>query len=306
MAHKRRVHSAIAIELFFEGKNYQRFVDVLAQQLDAPLPPRPELRADVVNHRNAALAHLPRHAPVEGRSVDDDGHRWALLIDRAKQFPIQPKNLRQTAKNLSDADDGKVFRINNDLASRRPHALPARAEKFKLQCLRGGGAEPCHHTSRNGRPPPQRFNQLRAIHFARGFAGGDQNSHGSIVTGRRKQCSMGSAFAGADATRADAGRQRKGLRKTKRRGHRHVSPRLQAACRHLPPRDLGSNSCSCLLLDREGHIHVRAVRLGSEGHHDGALGGFVFTAHHASNFSIGAAGHIRYGKPARFQSVPIK
>lgn len=34
----------------------------------------------------------------------------------------------------------------------------------------------------------------------------------------------GSAFPGVDAARADAGRQRKSLQKTKRRGHRHVSP----------------------------------------------------------------------------------
>lgn len=41
--------------------------------------------------------------------------------------------------------------------------------------------------------PPQGFNQLRPIHFARGFTGGNQNSHGAIVReraailGRRSQ-----------------------------------------------------------------------------------------------------------------------
>ena len=53
---------------------------------------------------------------------------WPLLVRRANQFPIEAKNLRQMAENLSDADDGKVFGIDDNLASSSPHALPARAK----------------------------------------------------------------------------------------------------------------------------------------------------------------------------------
>src|ERR1035441_6329928 len=169
MADKRRVHSAIAIELFFERKNHQRFVDILAKQLHASLPPRPELRADVVNHWDAALAHLPRHAPIEGRSVDHDGQRRPFLIGRADQLSIEPKNLRQMAKNLSDADDRKVLSIDNNFASGSSHALSARAEEFKLPGLCGGGALPRldgaelrRHMRRDGYAAPQRFDQLRS------------------------------------------------------------------------------------------------------------------------------------------------
>ena len=88
------------------------------------------------------------------------------------------------AKNLSDADDGQVFSIDNDFASRCAHALPARPEEFKLPGLCSGGAlprldgaEPRPHTS------TQSFDELRSIHFTGGFAGGDENLHGTIVTG---------------------------------------------------------------------------------------------------------------------------
>jgi hypothetical protein len=81
------------------------------------------------------------------------------------------------ADNLSDADDCEVFSIDNDLASRRSHALPARTEEFKLRGLCGGGAlprrdgaKPRHHTISGGRTP-QRFDELRAIHFPRSFTG---------------------------------------------------------------------------------------------------------------------------------------
>src|SRR5208282_4255682 len=175
MADEGRVHSAIAIELFFEGKNHQRLVDILAQQLDASLPPRPKLWADVVNHSNAAPAHLPRHAPIEGRCVDDDGKRRTLLIGRTDQFSIEPKNLRQTAKNLSDADDREVFRIDNYFASSSPHALPARAEKFKLQGLRSDSRPRLSSRANLRSFSQQGLHQLRAIHFARGFTRGDEN-----------------------------------------------------------------------------------------------------------------------------------
>ena len=80
-------------------------------------------------------------------------------------------------KNLGDADDGQVFSIDNDFASRSTHALPARPEEFKLPGLRGDGALPRPHTS------TQSFDELRAIHFTGGFAGRDENLHETIVTG---------------------------------------------------------------------------------------------------------------------------
>ena len=70
------------------------------------------------------------------------------------------------ADNLSDSDNREVLSIDNNLASGSSHALPARAEELNRWVA-----------------PPQRLNQLRAIHFARGFAGGDKNLHSCIVTG---------------------------------------------------------------------------------------------------------------------------
>ena len=110
------------------------------------------------------------------------------------------------ANNLSDADDRKVFSIDNDFATGSAHALPTRTEELKLPALCGGGAlscldgaEPRPHMSRNGYTPPQSFKQLRAVHFARGFAGRDENPHGDIVTGQNESRVQSSAFAGEGA-----------------------------------------------------------------------------------------------------------
>ena len=68
MPHEFRINSAISIKLFFEREDYQRFIHILAEQANPPLPPSPELRTYVIDHWNAAFFHLPRHPPVERRS----------------------------------------------------------------------------------------------------------------------------------------------------------------------------------------------------------------------------------------------
>ena len=168
MPHEGGVDSAIAIELFFEGKDDERLVDVLAQKLDAPLPPCPELWTDVVDDGNAALAHLARHPPVESGRIDDDGKVGAALVGGANQFFVKAENFWEMADDLSDTDDGEVFGVDDDVAAGGAHAVSARAEERDAA----------------GDSSAQSFNQLRSIHFARSFARRDQNLHAAIVRER--------------------------------------------------------------------------------------------------------------------------
>ncbi len=141
MADEGRVDSAVAIELFFEGKNHQRLVDVVAQQAHASLAPRPELRRDVVDHGNAALLHLPRHAPVEGGRVDDDGEIGLALVGFFDQMLEQAVDFWQMAENFGDADDGKIFRVDDGVAAGGAHALSADAEEFELRVRTAPGVQ---------------------------------------------------------------------------------------------------------------------------------------------------------------------
>ncbi len=172
MPDESRIHAAVAIKLLLERKDHQRLVDVLAQELHPPLPPRPELRADVIDHRNAALAHLTGHAPVERGRVDHDRNIGPPLVRGANQFLVETEDFRKMAEDLGDADNGKVLRIDNDLATGGTHALAARPEK----AYRGGGVSPEGVRTKFGgetdfsSPRPQRLNQLGAVHLARRFA----------------------------------------------------------------------------------------------------------------------------------------
>src|SRR6267142_1647976 len=131
MADEGRVHAAVAIELFFEGKDDERFVDVVADQADSALSPRPELRCDVVDRRDAASLHLSGHAPVECWRVDDDGEVGLPAIGFFTQVAIKTENFRQVAENFGDADYGQVFGVDDRVASGGAHAVPADAEELE-------------------------------------------------------------------------------------------------------------------------------------------------------------------------------
>src|SRR5258706_4935028 len=154
MANESCVHSTVAVELFFNRKNPQRFVDVLAQQSHSPLPPRPKLRRDIVDHRNASLLHLPSYAPVEGWRVDDDGEVRFALVGFFNQMLVEAVDLRQMAEDFRDADNRKIFRVDDGVAADGAHAFSADTEEINPRIAATQG-----------------FNELRAVHFSRSFAG---------------------------------------------------------------------------------------------------------------------------------------
>ena len=81
MANELDRHAGIAVEGFFEWKNHQ---NAIGDALHGPHPvpaPRPELRADVINDRDAEILHRRGQAEIEIREVDDD-ERLRLLRSR--------------------------------------------------------------------------------------------------------------------------------------------------------------------------------------------------------------------------------
>src|SRR5713226_5279412 len=132
MSDKRRIHAVHAVEILFEGKDHQRLVDVLAQQLHSSLPPRPELRTHVVHDRDAALAHLARDAPVEGGGVDDDREFWLFVVDGADEFSKESIDFWEMAEDFGDADDGEVLGVDDNLATGSAHAVATRAKELKI------------------------------------------------------------------------------------------------------------------------------------------------------------------------------
>jgi hypothetical protein len=105
------------------------------------------------------------------------------------------------AEDFRDPDNREVLCVDDSVTSGSTHAVSADPEKFQCRdsrprlsgqaqlacwCVEDSSRAPLRWTTGNACPgtspsPAQRFDQLRAIHFTRSFAGRYQNGHGNIV-----------------------------------------------------------------------------------------------------------------------------
>ena len=95
------------------------------------MPPRPELRANVIDDGDAALAHLASYAPVESGGIDDDGKVRTAPVGLGDQFVKQAVDFWQMADDFRNADHGEIFGVDDRVASGGAHAVSAHAEKFQ-------------------------------------------------------------------------------------------------------------------------------------------------------------------------------
>src|SRR5438270_4481217 len=131
MTDENRVYSAVTIKLLFKGKNDQGLGNIFAQQFDAPLPPRPELRANVVHDGNSATVHLARYAPVEGWGINHDRQIRLAPVGFPDQVVKQAVDFWQMAENFGDANDGEILGVYYCVAACGAHAVAADSEKFQ-------------------------------------------------------------------------------------------------------------------------------------------------------------------------------
>ena len=166
MADKFRRNAALAIKLFFEGKDHQHLANIFPHALNAALLPRPQLRADVVDHRHAALVQFAGQAQVKVGEVDEHSGVRPATFRLADDLPKPAINRRNVLDDLDDADLGNLSRIDQQIAACGAHLVAAHSEELDVGRRIGLGDLPA-----------QSLDQLCAVEFAGGFARRDQNSH---------------------------------------------------------------------------------------------------------------------------------
>src|SRR4029077_7794580 len=112
MTDEGRINPAIAVKLLFKGKDHKRLRDIFPQQANSPLAPRPELRRNIIDNRNAALMHSPCNTPVERGRVDYDGKLGLSLIGFGDELVEQPPDFRKMGENFGDANDRESFGVD--------------------------------------------------------------------------------------------------------------------------------------------------------------------------------------------------
>ena len=148
MPDKFRLDSALSVELLLEGEDDQHLAHVLAYQLDTRLPPRPQLWADVINHRDAALVQFAGQPKVEVGEVDQHSRVWSSALGFVDNFVKEPEDSRQVLDHLDQSDHGNLIGVDDEIAARLLHLLAADAEKLRSRTFRAGQLAQCVHQLR--------------------------------------------------------------------------------------------------------------------------------------------------------------
>src|SRR5216684_2867590 len=80
-------HTGLGVELFFEGENAECPRKPSADQIHAPRPPGPELRANIVDVSNALGEQLARQPKMKTGKVRENRQRRASAVRPSRKLP---------------------------------------------------------------------------------------------------------------------------------------------------------------------------------------------------------------------------
>ena len=103
MPHPGRAHTSLSVNVLFERKDDQNPVRDALHRLHAAGTPGPQLRADVVDDRNAKSPYRMGETKVEVWKVDGDEDVGTVGASLRDQAPVCGKRLRQQTRHLNEA-----------------------------------------------------------------------------------------------------------------------------------------------------------------------------------------------------------
>src|SRR5437867_9308058 len=153
MTHELHINAGLPVQLFFEGKDDQHFVDKVSDLFDSAFAPCPNLWANVIKDRRACLLQSFGEPQVEIREINENGRSRRIGLDKIGNTPKHAIKRSERADDLKWSDDGGLADVALQLNARPAHSLPAKtvdpaAGKFLEKAARHFGA----------------------VHVARGFA----------------------------------------------------------------------------------------------------------------------------------------
>ena len=189
-------HARLPVQLLLEGEDHDHARHRPADGVHAASPPRPELRRDVIDDGDTAVAERAGQPEVEVRVVDEHGGVRRPAVHLLHDAPEHGAQVAQVGEDLEQADDGQVLRVGEQ---RRALGLEAVASKAEHVQVSHALAELAH--------------ELRAVEVPRSLAARDQEAgHGAgsispVIS--RAQCN--GARVPRQGHRRRAARRREGL-----------------------------------------------------------------------------------------------
>ena len=136
MSDELHVDAGVPVERFLERKDHQHPIDVGLHRLHAARPPRPQLRAHVVDDRDAETAQRGQQPEIEVRRIDGHEDVRTQLACRVDQTPQHRERARDDADRFGQAGDRQAAEVADEMPARGLETLAAEAEDLGVRLTR--------------------------------------------------------------------------------------------------------------------------------------------------------------------------
>ena len=160
MAHEAHVHALRAIQRLLEREDHQHPIDQRLHRLHAARAPRPQLRADVVDDRDAQRLDGAHQPEVEIGIVDEDQHVGPLFARGRHELLIGGPGSRQHLQRLGEAGDREPPEVGDQPRARAGELFAAEPERLEFRVA-----------------SPQRFDERAGIEVAGRLAARNHDPH---------------------------------------------------------------------------------------------------------------------------------
>lgn len=130
--------------------------ETAANKADAPRPPGPKLRTDVIDIANAERAELAREAEMKAREIGEDGEGGFAAASFRDEAAHGANERRKMAENFRNANDGDFGVVGNDVNAGGAHLRATHAKERDVHAFL------------------QSRGETGGVHVPGSFAGGDE------------------------------------------------------------------------------------------------------------------------------------
>jgi hypothetical protein len=154
-------HPRVAVERLFEREDDDDLGDVALHRADAPRAPCPELRADVVGHRDTEPLHRRHQPEVHVGEINRDEHVGLEAARGLGELPDEREGSGDDAQRLREPGGRQAPVVREQLPTRLSEAITAEAGDLDPRLSR-----------------LQLAHERAGIQIARRLAARHQNAHG--------------------------------------------------------------------------------------------------------------------------------
>ena len=132
MADEPHRHASLLVERLLEREDRQHPIDEPLHRLHAAGPPRPQLRADVIDHRHAEPLDGAHQAEIEIRVVNHD-QRVRLASPRGfGQEPQHAPRARQHGQGFGEPGHRQAMKVGDQFGAGGLQPFTAETEHFEV------------------------------------------------------------------------------------------------------------------------------------------------------------------------------